>query len=228
MTASWNCLATNNPPMPPRFLILIGMAMLLGFVKAEAQNVVFDTVGNAIITADTIVKQHKSAKTAKAKKPHSPQKATILSACLPGLGQIYNHKWWKVPIVYAGLGGIGYLAYSNYYEYQSYLHAYEFKTGDLPEGATLNAHETELANKYADNQLQTYKESYRRNFELYSILTVAWYGLNILDACVDGHLYNYDISDDLSLSVDPYLRPIEQPILMPQYAQVGLSFQLNF
>ena len=120
------------------------------------------------------------------------------------------------------------MAYSNYYEYQSYLHAYEFKTGDLPEGATLNDHEMELANKYADSQLQTYKESYRRNFELYGILTAAWYGLNILDACVDGHLYNYDISDDLSLSVDPYFRPIEQPILMPQYAQVGLSFQLNF
>ena len=161
------------------------------------------------------------------KKEHSAKKAGYLSL-LPGAGQIYNGKWWKVPIIYAGFGGFGYLAYSNYYEYQSYLHAYEFKTGDLPEGATLNAHETELANKYADNQLQTYKESYRRNFELYGILTVAWYGLNILDACVDGHLYNYDISDDLSISVDPYLRPIEQPILMPQYAQVGLSFQLNF
>ena len=151
-----------------------------------------------------------------------------MSACLPGLGQIYNGKWWKVPIVYAGLGGLGYLVYSNYSEYSSYLHAYDFKTGDLPEGMTLNAHETELANKYASNQLQTYKESYRRDFEFYTILTVAWYGLNILDACVDGHLYNYDISDDLSLSVDPYLRHAEQPIKIPQYAQVGLSFKLNF
>ena len=228
MTALWNCSATNKLPMPRRFLILIGIAVLLGFARAEAQNVVIDTVGNAIISADTVVKQQKPVKTTKAKKPHSPKKATIMSACLPGLGQIYNGKWWKVPIVYAGLGGIGYLAYSNYYEYQSYLHAYEFKTGDLPEGATLNTHEMELANKYADSQLQTYKESYRRDFELYGILTIAWYGLNILDACVDGHLYNYDISDDLSLSVDPYLQSTETPIRMPQYAQVGLSFQLNF
>ena len=120
------------------------------------------------------------------------------------------------------------MVYSNYYEYRSYLHAYEFKTGDLPEGVTLNQHETELANKYADSQLQTYKESYRRDFEFYGILTVAWYGLNILDACVDGHLYSYDISDDLSISVDPYLRSAEPPIKMPQYAQVGLSFKLNF
>lgn len=211
-----------------RFLFLLGILMFFAFQQAEAQNIVFDTVGNAIITADTVIKQHKPTKTAKAKKPHSPTKATIMSACLPGLGQIYNGKWWKVPIVYAGLGGLGYLVYSNYSEYSSYLHAYEFKTGDLPEGVTLNAHETELASKYSDSQLQTYKESYRRDFEFYTILTVAWYGLNILDACVDGHLYSYDISDDLSLSVDPYLRSAELPIKMPQYAQVGLSFKLNF
>jgi len=214
--------------MPRRLLILIGMTVLLGFAKAEAQNVVFDTVGNTIITADTIVKEKKTGKALKMKKSHSPVKATIMSACLPGLGQVYNGKWWKVPIVYAGFGGLGYLVYSNYYEYRSYLHAYEFKTGDLPEGVTMNEHEIDLANKYADSQLQTYKEAYRRDFELYTILTVAWYGLNILDACVDGHLYTYDISDDLSLSVDPYLRPMETPIKMPQYAQVGLSFKLNF
>ena len=214
--------------MPRRFLFLLGFILIFAFQKTEAQNVVFDTIGNTIITADTIVKQEKPSKTAKAKKPHSPTKATIMSACLPGLGQIYNGKWWKVPIVYAGLGGLGYLVYSNYSEYRAYLHAYEFKTGDLPEGVTLTQHETDLANRYADSQLQTYKESYRRDFEFFTILTVAWYGLNILDACVDGHLYTYDISDDLSLSVDPYLRPMETPFKMPQYAHVGLSFTLGF
>ena len=211
-----------------RFLFFLGLILFLVSQKTEAQNVVLDTVGNAVITADTVINQQKPDKNAKAKKPHSPTTATIMSTCLPGLGQIYNGKWWKVPIVYAGLGGLGYLAYSNYYEFISYLHAYEFKTGDLPENVTLNEHETDLASKYADNQLQTYKESYRRDFEFYCILTVAWYGLNIVDACVDGHLYTYDISDDLSLSIDPYLRPTESPIKMPQYAQVGLSFKLNF
>ena len=228
MTASWNCSATNKSHMPRRFLFLIVMAVLLGFSKAEAQAVVFDTVGNTQITADTVIKETKTRKDVKAKKKHSPKAAAIMSACLPGLGQVYNGKWWKVPIVYAGLGGLGYLAYNNYSEYKSFLHAYEFKTGDLPEGATLDEYETDLANKYAESQLQTYKESYRRDFEFYTILTVAWYGLNILDACVDGHLYSYDISDDLSLSVDPYLRPTETAVPLPQYAQVGLSFKLNF
>ena len=213
--------------MPRRFLFLLGILILIAFQKTEAQNIVFDTIGNTILTADTIVKETKTPK-AKTKKPHSPKKATIMSACLPGLGQVYNGKWWKVPIVYAGLGGLGYLVYNNNYEYRSYLHAYEYKTGDLPEGTTLNDHETELANRYAESQLQTYKESYRRDFEFYTILTIAWYGLQIVDACVDGHLYTYDISDDLSFCVDPYLRPVEQPIMVPQYAQVGLSFKLNF
>ena len=211
-----------------RFLFLLGLLTLLAFQKTEAQNVVFDTVGSTIITADTVAKTTEAAKPEKSKKLTRPTKAAIMSACLPGLGQIYNRKWWKVPIVYAGLGGLGYFSYNNYSEYRSYLHAYEYKTGDLPEGVTLTDYETQLANRYAESQLQTYKESYRRNFELFTILTTVWYGLNIVDAVVDGHLYNYDISDDLSINVDHYLRPMETFAPMPQYAQVGLSFKFNF
>ena len=67
MTASWNCSATNNRPMPRRIFLIVTI-LLLGFAKAEAQNVVFDTVGNAVLSADTIVKEEKAIKkTAKAK-----------------------------------------------------------------------------------------------------------------------------------------------------------------
>ena len=212
-----------------RWLIILAFTSLCSLAPVKAQNVVIES-GSTQISGDTIVQTEKgNNKSHKAKKPHSAKKATIMSACLPGLGQVYNGKWWKVPIVYAGLGGLGYMAYSNYSQYGSYLHAYEFKTGDLPEGVTLSEHETELANRYTESQLQTYKESYRRNFELFSIITVAWYGLNIVDACVDGHLYNYDISDELGFSIDPYA-PVGNDFvgLPPVLAQAGLSFKLNF
>ena len=207
-----------------RLLLLIGLTILLGFQKIEAQVVSFDTVSTTI-SADTIVQEQKKAKLPKNKRPHSAVKATIMSACLPGLGQIYNGRWWEVPIVYAGLGGLGYLSFSNYSNFRLYLDAYRYSTGDATD---VSQKAIDLAGRYSSSQLQTYKESYRRSFELYTILTAAWYGLNILDACVYGHLYSYDISDDLTLSVDPYLRPTETPEPLPLYTQVGVTFKLDF
>ena len=163
------------------------------------------------------------------KKEHSPRKATIMSACLPGLGQVYNGKWWKVPIIYAGFGGFGYLAYSNYTEYKSFLTAYKISTGDLDPKVTPTEYEIQLSQYYQASQLQTYKESYRRDFELYCIILVAWYGLNIVDATVDGHLYNYDVSDDLSLCIDPvFTLPATPNLAFAGGRQTGLSLSFNF
>ena len=166
---------------------------------------------------------------AQAPKPHSPKKAGILSACLPGLGQVYNKKWWKVPIVYAGIGGIGYMAYSNWSDYKLFLTAYKIKTGNLDPGEASSDAAIQLTEYYQANQLQSYQDAYRRDFELWNIILVAWYGLNIVDAVVDGHLYSYDVSDDLSLSIDPVFSLPEAPGLC--YAggrQTGLALTLNF
>lgn len=163
------------------------------------------------------------------KKAHSAKKAGIMSACLPGLGQIYNGKWWKTPIIYAGFGGIGYLAYSNYSDYRLFLTAYKYKTGNLEEGVTLSDDAWRLAEYYQASQLQNYKESFRRNFELYCIIAVAWYGLNIVDAIVDGHLYTYDIGDDLTFHIDPVFTLPDTPNLAFMGGrQTGLTFSLNF
>lgn len=168
-----------------------------------------------------------SAKAQEVKKEHSAKKAGIMSACLPGLGQIYNGKWWKTPIIYAGFGGIGYMAYSNYADYKTFLTAYKIKTGNLNVTETANEYAIQLSESYQASQLQNYKESFRRNFELYCIIMAAWYGLNIVDAIVDGHLYSYDIGDDLSFTVDPCIQPIETTFMpTARYAQVGLSFNL--
>ena len=223
--------------MARRILLLFSFAFLIGILGLKAQVNVLDSVNQAdtarIIMPKTgniqEAEETAEAKVQKVKKPHSPKKATIMSACLPGLGQIYNHKWWKVPIIYAGIGGLGYMSLNNHYEYISCLNAYKYKSD--PEGYTgpLTQHEKDLAERYGKEQLQTYKESYRHDFELYTIILAAWYGLNIIDACVDGHLYSYDINDDLSFSIDPML-PTEGVPFCPNYplAQAGLSFKLNF
>ena len=219
--------------MAHRILLLFSFAFLFGILGLKAQVNVLDSVNQAD-TARIImpkmgpvqeVEETTEAKVPKVKKPHSPKKATIMSACLPGLGQIYNRKWWKVPIIYAGIGGLGYMSLNNHYEYISSLNAYKYYS----EPEKMNQHEQDLANRYGREQLQTYKESYRHDFELYTIILAAWYGLNIIDACVDGHLYSYDISDDLSFSIDPML-PTEGIPFYPNYplAQAGLSFKLNF
>ena len=214
--------------MARRILLLLGFALLFGLHDMKAQVIVFDTV-NQYVDADSVIVAGKkeNTKVPKAKKPHSPKKATIMSACLPGLGQIYNGKWWKVPIVYAGLGGLGYMAFNNYYEYRSYLNAYKYVSDPESIDKPLTDHEQELASRYQAGQLQTYKESFQHDFELYTIILVAWYGLNIVDACVDGHLYTYDISDDLSLSIDPMIST-ERIHPGAPLAQAGLSFKLSF
>ncbi len=201
---------------------------ILGFILAsaslKAQVVVSDTVVNKAPT-DTIIIDGTQAPQNKALRQHSPKKATIMSACLPGLGQVYNGKWWKVPIVYAGLGGFGYMAYDNYTNYRLYLLAYRLETGNLNEGEVASEAARLLSERYSENQLQAYKESYQHNFELYSLISVAWYALNIVDALVDGHLYSYDISDDLSLYIDPNMTTINAPVT---YNQVGLSLYIKF
>ncbi len=135
-------------------------------------------------------------------KQHSPTKATIMSACLPGLGQIYNKKIWKVPIIYAGLGIMGYFIYFNADEYLNYKCAYiESSYGNI------HGSYSELVQKYSKEDLLSAQEYYRRNLEISCIITAVWYALNILDASVDAHLYTYNISDKLSLRVEPAWQP---------------------
>ncbi len=124
------------------------------------------------------------------------RKATIMSAILPGLGQAYNRKWWKVPIVYAGLGGFGYLLYTNQQNFSYY--AKNLKAENDGDANTIN--ET----KYNSDQLLNLKNDFRKYRDLGAIGCAIIYVLNIVDANVDAHLKTFDVSDDLSLELKPY------------------------
>lgn len=135
-------------------------------------------------------------------KKHSPTKATIMSACLPGLGQIYNKKIWKVPIIYAGFGVLGYFIYFNTDEYINYKCAYiESSYGNM------NGSYAYLVQRYSKEELLSAREYYRRNLEISCLITAVWYALNILDATVDAHLFTYNISDKLSFRMEPSWMP---------------------
>lgn len=143
-------------------------------------------------------------------KIHSPKRAAIYSAVLPGAGQVYNRQYWKVPVVYvAGLAG-GYLIYYNHTIYRhihkSFLNRkageadkYERFTVSRP---FLKPLEVDLTN-FSDSELLNLRNTYRRDLDLSVLLTAGIYAINIVDALVFAHLYHFDISDDLTMQIHP-------------------------
>lgn len=141
------------------------------------------------------------------KRPHSPLKAAYRSGLLPGLGQAYNRKYWKIPIIYAGFGSLGYSIYSNGTQSERYKEEYLARTRP-GYGNT----DDRLSPISTDNLLRI-RSQYKRYYDLSIILTAVWYVVNIADATVDGHLHEFDISDDLSyhdFQIRPHLNTISQ------------------
>jgi hypothetical protein len=136
------------------------------------------------------------------KKVHSPHLATIYSMVLPGLGQAYNKKYWKIPLVYAGFGVFYYLIRYNDKEYQAFSDAYYHSlTNEDNSEPPVNEYES----LYDTQTLLNAKNDYRRNRDLNYILAALWYALNVVDATVDAHLFTWEVDDDLSLRVEPDL-----------------------
>ena len=122
--------------------------------------------------------------------PLSPSKAAFYSAILPGLGQAYNKKYWKIPIVYAAMGTGIYFYITNNKQYNRYRTAYKQRLAGVKDEFSLVVPD---ANALIDAQ-----EFYQRNRDLSLLLTVVAYVLNIVDANVDAHLLQFNVSDDLS------------------------------
>ena len=149
---------------------------------------------------------------------HSPATATLRSALLPGFGQIYNEKYWKVPIVYGGLGASVYFIVRNTRRYRDYRSALVARAKGNPDP---------YRGIYNEQQLTTLRETYRRWRDLSYISFIAVYVLQVVDANVDAHLYDFDVSDDLSLRLEPWSGGIAGP-LAPRPMGNGFSFSLRF
>ncbi len=136
----------------------------------------------------------------------SVKRATTLATICPGAGQIYNKSYWRVPIVIGGFATTIYCVDWNNRGYQRFKKAYRLRAdydknpSNYPGGST-----DEFGGRYSATFLKNLRDSYRRNRDLCLILTAGMYVLQIVDAHVDAHLRDYDISDDLSMTVSPML-----------------------
>jgi hypothetical protein len=135
---------------------------------------------------------------------------------LPGLGQAYNKKYWKIPIIYGGFAGLGYAIYINAANHRTFSNAYRTLVNDS--GVTSLSIGGQ---NYNAAQALDFKNYYKRNMDISIIFTAVLYALNIVDAVVDAHLFHFDISDKLTLNVQPVY----------QFQASGKGFggvQLNF
>ena len=140
--------------------------------------------------------------------------ATILSSACPGLGQIFNKKYWKVPLIYAALGTTMYYYIDNNEKYQEYKLAYIARNDNDP-----NTLDNFL--DYSSANLVTLKDYYRNSRDAAMFLFILTYFLNIVDASVDTHFLNYNLNDDLSINLKP-------GIFDDLSEQINVSLKYNF
>ncbi len=163
---------------------------------------------DAPYTPDSSIYESDSILVEIASEKHSPHKAAIYSAILPGLGQMYNKKWWKLPFVYGGFIATGSLINHNNNFFQLYRQAYADIIDNDP--TTNSFKDLDIEGRWDWNnasqvqqfgtRLKRAQESARRNRDLAIICTIGVYALQIIDATVDAHFFDYDISDDISMN----------------------------
>lgn len=147
---------------------------------------------------------------------HSPKKASILSAVLPGAGQVYNKKYWKVPIIYGGFAVAGYYLSDNLKQIRIFKEGFQAANDGNPN--------TENTTGFSSPQLVDLIDQYKtwRDWSYVAIGII--YILNIVDASVDAHLFYFDVSEDISMNVTPYHSRFGSD---PLNSHTGLSLTLK-
>jgi hypothetical protein len=196
--------------------IILCVSSLISFCQATNDK---DTItlinNNKVINIDSIP----ITKT----KPsfHSPTKATLLSTFVPGAGQIYNKQAWKVPVIYVATAAVTYFAVYNYNKKEKFKKEYYNRIDST--GTLLPDYVT-----YSDESIYNLYSAYKSNFQLSIIVGGLFYVANIVDAFVYGHLFSFDISDDLSMNVHPLYVPSFNYSNNKNNSLLGFSLSLSF
>ena len=139
------------------------------------------------------------------KLDHSPRKAAIKSALVPGLGQIYNKKYWKLPIVYGALGTTAGIFVYNVKTYKELKSAYiNLTDGDNSNNGEIDTRFRNLSSE----SVRSYRNLFRQNIDYSVLFFMVFWGLNVVDASVDAHLKSFDVNDNLSLQLKPGYSPL--------------------
>jgi hypothetical protein len=161
-------------------------------VKADSTIVITEVKKDSagVLIKDSVVK----------KRVYVPRSAAIRSAILPGLGQLYNRKYWKVPVVYAALGITGYVFFDNLKTYKDLRFAYAAKyTASIGGDSTDYKSLSPLFQQANINSIKSNRDEFRRNIDYSVLVFILFWGLNVVDATVDAHLKGFDVSPDLTL-----------------------------
>jgi hypothetical protein len=183
---------------------------LLSGYYCMAQQTEIKTIDSAAVQkiADTTIK----------KDPHAfdPRKATFRSAVVPGWGQIYNKKYWKLPLVYGALGITAGVYFYNVKTYRALKQTYIYMTDKIAD--SIQPIDSRFYNISA-NGVRSLRNSFRQNVDYSVLFFILFWGLNVVDATVDAHLKAFDVNDELSLELKPGYSPMANT--------AGISLVLN-
>ena len=190
-----------------RWVSILCLLVLVATTSAHAQmEVTAGADSSAVATPRTPTVEDSLRRTAKlfGHRMTVPAKATYLSLMFPGLGQIYNKRYWKLPLGYGAVGGT---VYGLVYSQRLYR---EFKTANLfrNDGNPATQDKGQRSAPLSDSSVDFYLSSFRTQRDQFIGYTAVAYSLNILDALVDAHLRDFDVTDDLSIRLHPTLLPI--------------------
>lgn len=198
------------------FVILLAPIMLHGQFSAS------DSTGIVVDSTEALQVEKESA--FKSLFYGTPGKAALRSLIVPGLGQAYNKKHWKIPIVYAAYGtGVGFIIY-NQRRYKDFKYAYEQSVDDLPiDASVLKAIDIEIIEQFD----QEGKRELRNRFDKYTqqsyLAVIGIHLLQVMEAFTDAHLIDFDVDDNLSLSIQPSYTPITL-----SGVNLGMNFSYKF
>lgn len=184
------------------FTLFFSLTLFSSVCKAQ-ETPAADKKDSSATGTKNITREIVSMKDTIAKKPHSPRTAAIRSAILPGLGQIYNKKYWKLPIVYGALGVTGYIFFDNVKVYKESKFAYAARIKAEPplrDSTDYNKLETRFK-LYSVGSIRNQRDKFRQYIDYSVLFFVFFWGLNVIDASVDAHLKSFDVSPNLSLKL---------------------------